>query len=121
MVAAPSPPEYLIQASIVAWLKLMVPHCVTWSTPNGVVAAPREIAKLKWTGLLPGMPDLAVALPAGKVLFLEVNRPGNYLEPVQRAVISDLRSLGHQVEVVHSIDEVKAALTALGIKTREAA
>ena len=113
--------ELFIQASIIAYLRLVLPHCVTWSTPNGVVAAPREIAKLKWTGLLPGMPDLAIALPAGRVLFLEVKRPGNYLEPVQRDVISHLRSLGHQVEVVHSIDEVKAALTALGIKTREAA
>lgn len=52
-----------------------------------------------------GWPDRQVILPGGRVLFVEFKRPGEELEPLQRHVHRQLRSLGHAVETFDDAEE----------------
>jgi hypothetical protein len=54
---------------------------------------------LKLTGLV-GLPDRLVLLPRGRVLFVELKRPGQKPRPAQQRWIKKLRGLGFSVEVV---------------------
>lgn len=57
-----------------------------------------------------GWPDRLVILPQGRVLWLELKRPGGVLSVKQVYTIAKLRGLGHDVVVAYSADE---ALTAI--------
>ena len=70
-------------------------------------------------GLLPGAPDLVVALPNGRVLWLEVKAPKGVLSDNQVLVHERLGEIGHTVYVVRSIDDVKEILHKINITTRE--
>jgi hypothetical protein len=59
-----------------------------------------------------GVPDRVCFLPGGRVVFVELKRPGGSLRPLQERVIGMLRRLGAEVHVVDSkegVDEVLAA------------
>ena len=60
----------------------------------------------------PGVPDRIVVLPGGKVVFIEVKRPGikDGLSIRQKKVIALLTGLGCTVWRVSSLDELKARL-----------
>ena len=49
-----------------------------------------------------GVPDRIVLLPGGRVLFIELKRPGETQRPLQVYVAQQLRILGFPVEVVDS-------------------
>ena len=59
-----------------------------------------------------GVPDRVCFLPGGRVVFVELKRPGGQLRPLQERVIGMLMRLGAEVHVVDSkegVDEVLAA------------
>lgn len=61
----------------------------------------------KWTS--PGnrgVPDRIVILPGGRVVFVELKAPGRQLQPLQRRWAKTLRSLGHQVYKIESVDDI---------------
>lgn len=68
---------------------------------------------LKWVSPAnAGVPDRICFLPGGRVVFVELKRPGGRLRPLQERVIGLLRQLGAEVHVVDSkegVDEVLAA------------
>jgi hypothetical protein len=54
-----------------------------------------------------GFPDRTVLLPGGRVVFLEVKRPGGKVSFPQRYFITRLRKLGFPAAIVYSLDDVK--------------
>lgn len=53
-----------------------------------------------------GVPDRLVILPAGKVIFVEMKRPGEKPRPLQLKVMEKLKNLGCDVRVLDSKEAV---------------
>ena len=96
------------------------PQTVVFAIPNGGLRGKAEAARLRWTGVLAGVPDLAVLAPVGKVFFLEVKTPDGRLSADQAEMFDQLVALGIDAAIVRSVDDVRAAFRAWGIETREA-
>jgi hypothetical protein len=111
--------EAQIQKSIIEYLRAVLPHAVVAAIPNGSQRTPSGRPANAVAGLLPGMPDIVVALPQGRVLWLEVKSAKGSVSANQIAVHGLLNGLGHHVPVVRSVDEVREALKFLNISTRE--
>jgi hypothetical protein len=114
--------EQQIHIAIVDWIKLVSPSTVLWHTPNGGLRTKREAALLKAMGTLAGVPDLIImAEPPGPCMaFLEVKAPGEKLSVDQLLFRHRVEAKGALYEIVHSIDEVRAAFRAWLVPTREA-
>lgn len=52
-----------------------------------------------------GAPDFCIAMPEGKVLWLELKRPGGKATVKQQATIAHLRKLGHVAAVVDNWED----------------
>ncbi len=109
------------QAAIVAYVRAVAPQVLIWAVPNGGLRTKPEAARLRWTGVMAGVPDLTLALPYGRVAFWEVKTPEGRLSPEQSRMIVELELMGHCCAVVRSIEDARKALARLGIETREAA
>ena len=62
---------------------------------------------IKWVS--PGMngcPDRIVILPGGRIIVVELKRPGEKPTPLQNRIIEMLRELGADVRVVDSMEKV---------------
>lgn len=57
-----------------------------------------------------GWPDRIVALPNGKVLWVELKRPGAKTSPLQDKIHHELRKLHHNVFVVDSKEGIDYVL-----------
>ena len=69
---------------------------------------------------MPGIPDLAIIIPGGRIHFIEVKTGAGRLSPDQCAVHDRLVALGTPAAVVRSIDDARLAFAVWGIPTREA-
>ncbi len=65
---------------------------------------------------VPGIPDLAVMLPEGKVLWIEVKSEKGKLSPNQTAFHERLRGLEHDVIVARRVQDVGEWLAERGYK-----
>ena len=111
--------EARIQAAIVEFVRTVAPQVLIFAVPNGGLRTPREAARLKWTGTVAGVPDLAIVTPGGRVRFLEVKTDTGRLSGEQLAMFDRLAALGTEPLVCRSIDDARRALAAWGIETRE--
>jgi VRR-NUC domain len=112
--------EARIQAAIVEWIRIAAPSVIVFAIPNGGLRAKAEAARMRWTGVLAGIPDLAVIAPGGRAFFIEVKAPGGSLSPAQRDMHDRLVGLGTPAAIVRSIDDTRLAFAAWGLQTREA-
>jgi hypothetical protein len=112
--------EARIQASVVAWVRLVAPHVLVFAVPNGGLRTKAEAARLKWTGVVAGIPDLIVIAPGGRIHFAEVKATGGSLSPAQRAIHEALTALGTPPAIVRSVEDARRVFAAWGIATREA-
>ncbi len=72
---------------------------------------------LKWVSPgCTGVPDRVCFFPGGRVVFIELKRPGRVggLSPRQQKMIARLRGLGAEVWVLRSADEAREHLRRLG-------
>jgi len=53
-----------------------------------------------------GVPDRIVLLPGGRTVFVEMKAPGKPLGPLQERWVKTLRSLGHQVYKIDSVEDI---------------
>jgi hypothetical protein len=90
---------------------------VAFYIPNDVRVTKREAARLKWLGLLPGIPDICIVDRLGAVFFIEVKTPTGTVSPPQRQVMDRLIALGAPCAVVRSVDELPALFDRWGIAT----
>lgn len=78
-----------------------------WHTPNGewLRTDPRALSKLMAMGMLPGVPDLIVVSPKGRLHFLEFKSEDGTLSDAQEAfqLWAIRAALPHSV--VRSVDE----------------
>ena len=104
--------EAQIQAEIVRFIRASAPDAIVFSVQNDGLFTKSECAKRKWTGVLPGVPDLILLAPGGRCFGIEVKRPGGVVSQEQRAMMGQMATLGVPVAVVHSLAEARNALSA---------
>lgn len=112
--------EARIQAAIVEWTRIVAPQAIVFAVPNGGLRSKAEAARMKWTGTLPGVPDLAVIADPGRVFFIEVKALGGAVSPAQREFMDRLAVVRAPCAIARSIDDVRRAFAVWGIETREA-
>jgi hypothetical protein len=112
--------EARVQASVVEWFRTVAPHALIFAVPNGGLRSKAEASRLKWTGVVAGVPDLVIVAPGGRVFFIEIKAQSGGLSSAQRAIHESLTALGMPPAIVRSIDDARLAFAAWGIETREA-
>jgi hypothetical protein len=63
---------------------------------------------------VPGIPDLQVFLPGGRVMWVEVKSASGHMSQAQRAFRGQAMEHGHVHVVARSVDDVYAALAQAG-------
>lgn len=112
----PAPSERCVQRAILTMIAWEFPKTFVTHIPNGGSRHAIEAANLKRDGVKKGMLDLAAYWPGGHGL-LEVKRPGfspSDVSPEQKALINDLREMGHNAAIVSSIDSARETLKLWG-------
>lgn len=84
-------PESVLQSKIVRW-------CRDWARP---VLSFRQSVKARGF-ITPGWPDMTIAMPGGRTLWLELKAEKGVVKEDQRAIHLQLMALGHEVHVVKS-------------------
>jgi hypothetical protein len=112
--------EARIQASIVEWVRAVAPGVLIYAVPNGGYRSKVEAGRLKWTGVVAGIPDLAIVAPGGKAHFLECKTATGRLSGAQRDIMARLGHLGAPFCTVTGIGDVRRAFAGWGIPTIEA-
>ncbi|WP_158809645.1 VRR-NUC domain-containing protein [Beijerinckia sp. L45] len=114
-------PEDQIQLTILEWFAVVLPEAFVFHIPNERKCSFRAGSKLKMIGVRPGVADLGVMLPRGRQIYIEVKDKDGELSPAQESFWLKAKGLGFECFVARSVDDVRRALSILGIKTREAA
>lgn len=91
------------QEALVEWFKLAYPNDILFAIPNGLVRNGYQAASNVRGGLVPGMPDLMLAVPRKPYggLFIELKRPSYWgvtpgiLSTVQKDIIKQLNDAGY--------------------------
>jgi hypothetical protein len=114
--------EAKIQASIVAWVRLVAPDVLIFifAVPNGGLRTKAEAARMKWTGVLAGVPDLCIIAPGAKVFFIECKTERGSLSADQRRVYELLIALGAPLAIARSVEDARRAFDVWGLPTKEA-
>jgi hypothetical protein len=97
-----------LQAAVVQALRLQFPKTVVAAIPNGGSRNVVEAAKMKRTGTLAGVPDVVVALPSGRVCWIECKSATGKLSGAQQTIIERLGALGHPVRVCRDVGDAVA-------------
>ena len=109
-------PEHKIQAAIVALWKLRgKAGSLVFAVPNGGLRDPIVGAYLKQEGVLPGVADLAVISPSGKMGWIEVKGPRGRLSDEQKWFGDYVRERGHAFAVVKDLGDAQIVLATWGI------
>jgi len=111
--------EARTQAAVVEWIRLVAPQLIAFHVPNGGYRTPAEAARMKWVGVLAGVPDIIVLGLDGRCWLIEVKGPGGALSADQRAIRDRCAALRIPFVVAKSIDDVRVAFGIWGIETRE--
>ena len=104
--------EARIQAEIVKFLSPFRKQGLLdfFSIPNEAAANPVRQGQLIAMGLRPGVSDLVIMLPQGKVIFLEVKNETGKKSEVQKSFEQTCHKLGFEYHVVRSVFDVKTIL-----------
>jgi len=109
-----------IQRAGLEYLAAVVPNeCFAFAVPNAAFRTKTGKAANGVPGLTPGVFDTCLLLPCGRVAFIEFKRPGETLSKPQEAFQAVLDRFGTPYAIATSIDDIRVALAAWGIKTRE--
>ncbi len=116
-------PERDFQVEQVQWLREHLPTgSVVFAIGNESEAkakTPKARARYQWrriaAGVCPGFPDVGVALPDGRTLYIENKSRTGGLSKNQREVHAELRAGGHTVFVARTIEQTRAGLIAAGV------
>ena len=105
-----SNPEDHIHAGILQYVRLYHPDCLAFHPANGGLRNKREAAKLKWLGVLAGIPDIVILRPTGRVALMEVKAAKGVLTENQIAIRDHCERFEIPWACVRSIDDARAFL-----------
>lgn len=106
-----NPRESLIVHACLQWLGLM--GYVAWRSNSGAVTAEHNGRKrfIRFNSA-PGMADICAVQPrSGRFVAIECKRVGGEATERQRAFLTEIERVGGIAVVVHSVDELREALT----------
>jgi hypothetical protein len=112
--------EDKIQKTLVAWLEAVVPGVFVFAIPNAARRTAGGRAGNAVPGLRKGMPDLCFLVDL-MAHFVEVKTPDGGLSQAQIDCHRELDEAGYCVTTATSIEELREAVAAWGIHTREVA
>jgi hypothetical protein len=106
--------EHNHQRLIVAWFRNRYPDLdrLFFAIPNGGKRDPVTARRLKDEGVLPGVPDLLLAVQAGGYagLFIEAKTRTGAASKAQKEVGAALAGQGYSVVVAKGYEAMKAAI-----------
>ena len=111
--------EARTQAAIFEWIRTVAPEMIVFHPANGGYRTKAEAARMKWIGVLAGIPDLVLLGRDGKTWLIELKAAGGSLSAEQRAVCDRCTAMRIPFVVAKSIDDVRLAFRLWGIDTRE--
>jgi hypothetical protein len=116
--------EAQIQAAIVQYVRTVAPDVLIFHVPNGGLRSKSEAARLKWQGVVPGIPDLVLLWrypwhSPPQIAFFEIKAPKGRLSFDQCCILEWLDDQGFSYAIVRSIDDARTHLAKLGIPTRD--
>jgi len=97
--------ESVLQKAVISYLRRLQnlgAPILGFHIPNAGRRSRRTGAQLKREGLLPGAPDLAVLLPRGRVVWIELKSGSGRQSSSQRDVQSILEAMGHDYCIVRA-------------------
>lgn len=101
------PTEHEEQVRVVQWCDAHIVGRV-YAVPNGGTRSHAYTSHLRAEGMRTGAPDLVVALPNGRAIWIEMKRAkrsASHVSAAQRVEHSILCSLGHAVYICYGADE----------------
>lgn len=112
--------ETQIQRQLLAWLKTVCPSAIVFAVPNGEHRNKITAAKLKGQGVKAGAADLIV-VKDGVIAFVEVKTDKGRLSDAQKNFRDQCAEHRVPYAVVRGINDLRAFLSEIGIRTMEAA
>jgi hypothetical protein len=100
--------EQRAQEAIMSYLRLALPDCLMWHTPNGE-------ARTALAGVLPGVPDIIILHPTGRTYFIEVKAGKGAPRIFQRVFKNWSDTHGFPFGVVRDIDSAAALINRWGL------
>ena len=114
------PSEHVIQSRLMGHLDYALkPELEIRAIPNGGLRKKSVAIKLKAEGVKSGTPDLFVALPQGKVGWLEMKTDVGSLSQEQKNFRDKVVLLGHLWGMARSVEEALIILTTWGALREE--
>lgn len=103
----PRHPESELQRACVRWFRMQYPQYLLFHVPNGGKRNAREAARFKAEGVVPGIPDLflAVGRHGFHGLFIEMKAGKNTTTPEQKEMMERLYRAGYSCAVCRSFEE----------------
>jgi hypothetical protein len=114
-VAPPEPSEFQLHVTIADVLRRWSLADVEWThVPLGEHRTAATAGRLGRMGVRRGWADFQLLHADGRVLFVEVKRPGGRLSADQERIAAHMRKAGYGFEVVDSVEGAIAVLRARG-------
>jgi hypothetical protein len=107
--------EFALQCFAASLLRYSAARGVIWyAVPNGEARSATTGARLKKSGVRPGVADIALVLPPGQAAFMELKWKAGKLSPAQKKFQADCETSGALHAVARTSDEVRAVLAGWG-------
>lgn len=102
-----------LQIAVADYLRYQCTHTIWWHTPNGGQRNPREGARFKRMGVMPGVPDILIFWRGG-MGGIELKAGKNKQQQSQSNFQYIWQHFGGQYAVCRSIEQVERALREWG-------
>jgi hypothetical protein len=110
--------EFRLHCAAVRYLRLVAPNVVCFHVPNGEKREPATARRLSALGTVPGVFDLCMLGPDGRVFFAECKSVTGRLSESQEAFRRELIVRAIPYVIVQSLDDLALFLTANNIPNR---
>lgn len=115
-------PERRLHIAVADTLRAVLPLGWRWTTnAAGEFRTARTAGLLERMGVQPGWADIQILLPDGRTGYIELKRPEGraVVSPAQGEFAATCAAFGAPYALCRSVDDVRAALDAWGVQTRE--
>lgn len=100
------PSEHLHQVTFVNWIRLTYKDFIIFSIPND--GKRMNGSMMVASGLTAGIPDIAILMPSGKMIFIEMKKSkGGVLSKSQKELIPKIENLGFTVLIGYGFLDAK--------------